>query len=85
MGRPRYDPEAIAMNRIVAVLSTLDAAACARVVRHLNERYAVADAIAGTTVRATWQVRGGDRADRQARWSRVQDDRDDGREQDRGQ
>jgi len=56
MGRPRYDPEAIAMNRIIAVLASLEDAACGRVVRHLAERYAVADAIAGTTVRATWQV-----------------------------
>jgi hypothetical protein len=56
MGRPRYDPEAIAMNRIIAVLASLEDAACGRVVRHLAERYAVADSIAGATVRATWQV-----------------------------
>jgi hypothetical protein len=47
MGRPRYDPEAIAMNRIIAVLASLEDAACGRVVRHLHERYVPADAIAG--------------------------------------
>jgi len=48
MGRPRYDPEAIAMNRIVAVLSTLEPAACARVVRHLHERYTMPDVYSGS-------------------------------------